>query len=232
MMRPGGPSQPVLISSLVQSETSELSLPDRFDAAFVASSAELWESLGASSRTLLADASHVGFIDSTGVGALIRLRRLLREKDAELILVAPSPSLLRGLELMKLSALFVIATDLEQARARAVQIDSERKAPVQFHRPEQKSHLGWSGDVTASTIDGVWDRTAILLNARTQLDEEMSIDLENVRFLDSAGLGFMVRLRRMARQHGKDLRFVNPSEPVQRVVRLAKLESFLLGGAV
>lgn len=230
MMRPGGRTEPVLVSALLPRETAKFSLPERFDAAFVANSAALWESFGASTLTLLVDASHVGFVDSTGVGALIRLRKLLREKDAELILVAPSPALLRGLELMKLFTLFVTAPDLEQARARAAQLDAARKSSVQLDRPERQTRLGWTGDVTAATVDDVWNRTAALLSARTEPEEEMSIDLENVRFMDSAGLGFMVRVRRTARQHGKNLRFVNPSEPVQRVVRLARLEEFLLGG--
>ena len=91
--------------------------------------------------------------------------------------------------------------------------------------------MGWSGDVTADTVDEVWDQTAILLNTRAHEEEEMAIDLKQVRFVDSAGLGFMVRVRRMARQHGVVVRFVNPSEPVQRVARLAKLEEFLLGEA-
>jgi anti-sigma B factor antagonist/stage II sporulation protein AA (anti-sigma F factor antagonist) len=133
---------------------------------------------------------------------------------------------------MKLSALFVTAADLAQARERSVQFDAERHEMVQGRRPEGPVRMGWSGDVTAATVDEMWDRTAVLLNSGATQDEEMAIDLEKVSFMDSAGLGFMVRLRRTARQHGKNVRFVNPSESVQRVVRLARLEEFLLGGAV
>jgi anti-anti-sigma factor len=54
------------------------------------------------------------------------------------------------------------------------------------------------------------------------------IDLSRVRFVDSSGLGFMVRTRRFARQQARRLRFVNPSETVLRVIRMARLEEFLL----
>lgn len=228
MMRPSQGSRTATTAPAVPEniDTSHLSLPERLDAAFVAESAKLWAVFGASGRTLLADASSVAFVDSTGVGALIRLRKQLREKDAELVLVGASAALLRGLEMMKLAKLFSLVPDWTQAR-----LWHAERTSVKSRRREDHARLDWSGDVTAETVDDVWDRTAVLLNTRPHEEEEMAIDLNQVSFMDSAGLGFMVRVRRMARQHGVVLRFVNPSEPVQRVVRLAKLEEFLLGEA-
>jgi N-acetylglucosaminyldiphosphoundecaprenol N-acetyl-beta-D-mannosaminyltransferase len=237
-MRPSRktPAPPVpLVASLTAptpDEAEKFTLPERLDAAFVCDHAVQWQSLGAKGVTLLAEASQVGFVDSTGVGALIRLRKQLREKDAELILVSASPALLRGLDLMKLSGLFTKAPDWFEARSQAARLDNERKSPVQSVLRDTAPKIGWSGDVTAATVDAVWDRTALLLDAQaSHAEAEMAIDLEKVSFVDSAGLGFMVRVQRMARQHGLSVRYVNPSEPVQRVVRMAKLEEFLLGNA-
>ena len=232
LLRPGGLAMAVRPPLAQWDEASMLALPDRLDAAFVTGAAALWESLADVGATLLADASRVGFIDSTGVGALIRLRKRLRANGAELILVGSSPPLLQGLDLMKLTALFLAAPDLTQARAKAAQLGLERKTPVQSRSQDLKTHLDWCGDVTAATVEDVWSRTSFLIDAHSHKQEEMAIDLEKVRFVDSTGLGFMVRVRRMARQHGLLVRFVNPSETVQRVVRMAKLEDFLLGGAV
>jgi N-acetylglucosaminyldiphosphoundecaprenol N-acetyl-beta-D-mannosaminyltransferase len=231
-MRPGRqrklPTAPCQRPARVDNGPGKLTLPPRLDAAFVGETAGLWDQCGMAGLTLPVDAANVEFVDSTGVGALIRLRKQLREKEAALILVAPSRTLLRGLDLLKLSSLFSTAADWEGAARRSRQLDAERRAPVQLHRGAQ---LGWSGDLTADTVDDIWDRTAILLNARAHADEEMAIDLKQVNFVDSAGLGFMVRVRRLARQHGLDVRFINASEAVQRVARLARLEDFLLGEA-
>jgi N-acetylglucosaminyldiphosphoundecaprenol N-acetyl-beta-D-mannosaminyltransferase len=234
LLRPGraGLAKAVRPPMTLQDEGAMLVLPDRLDAAFVAGVAAHWETLAATGGTLLTDASRVGFIDSTGVGALIRLRKRLRANDAELILVGSSPALLQGLDLMKLSALFLSATDLAQARALMARLELERKAPVQIRSQNLKMHLDWSGDVTSSTIEEVWNRTAFLIDAHSHKREELAIDLEKVRFMDSSGLGFMVRVRRMAQEHGLLLRFVNPSDAVQRVVRMAKLDDLLLEGAV
>jgi anti-anti-sigma factor len=138
---------------------------------------------------------------------------------------------MRGLELMKLSNLFVTAPDLATARARTAELENQRRGPVKYRLRQEKAHLGWSGDVTAATIEAIWEHTAVMLDAYAGRDEMLSIDLEKVEFIDSAGLGFMVRVRRMARQHGVNVRFVNPSDSVQRLVRLAKLEEFLLDHA-
>jgi N-acetylglucosaminyldiphosphoundecaprenol N-acetyl-beta-D-mannosaminyltransferase len=234
LMRPGRktPASHAPATAPVAEADAKFTLPERLDAAFVSDHAAEWEALGAKGVTLLAEASQVGFVDSTGVGALIRLRKQLRENGAELILVGASPALLRGLDLMKLSALFIKAPDWFEARSQAAKLDNERTSPVQSSPREITPKIGWSGDVTAATVDQVWDRTALLLDAQAaHAEAEMAIDLKNVNFVDSAGLGFMVRVRRMARQHGLSVRYVNPSEPVQRVVRMAKLEEFLLGDA-
>jgi len=228
LMRPGKDRKTAFNppASPAQPEPARLTLPERLDAAFVAESSVLLESFGSAGLTLLADASDVKFIDSTGVGALIRLRKQLRAKDAELILVAPSAAVQRGLEMMKLTKLFVTASDWVEARRLPM-----KDTPVHAHRGGDEAQIDWSGEVTAATVEAVWDRTALLLNARDSEDEEMAIDLKHVRFMDSAGLGFMLRLRRMSRMHGVGVRFVNPSEPVRKVVRLARLEEFLLGAA-
>lgn len=235
-LRPGRkvrPAAPVLpeYESKAAAHPARLSLPSRVDAAFIAESAPLWERFGSAGLTLLVDAALVEFVDSTGVGALIRLRKRLKEQEADLIIVGASPALMRGLELMKLATLFDMVPGWAEADERAAQLELERKAPVRVDREKAKPQLNWTGEVTAATVDEMWGRTAILLEAHSHKDEEMAIGLQDVRFVDSAGLGFMVRVRRMGRQYGMAVRFVNASDAVKRVVRTARMEEFLLGEA-
>src|SRR5690242_6272608 len=63
------------------------------------------------------------------------------------------------------------------------------------------------------------------------LRSELTIDLGSVRFLDSSGLGIMVRAKKQAQRHGTRLCFTGLQPPVRNVVQLARLEEFLLGNS-
>jgi anti-anti-sigma factor len=57
---------------------------------------------------------------------------------------------------------------------------------------------------------------------------DVIIDLSGVRFIDSTGLGLMVRAKKLARNGGANLLFTALPPPVQNVIRIARLEEFLL----
>ena len=56
----------------------------------------------------------------------------------------------------------------------------------------------------------------------------MVIDLAGVGFVDSTGVGLMVRLRKSSLRSGFKLTFEAPNENVLNVLRLLKIEAFLL----
>jgi anti-sigma B factor antagonist len=60
------------------------------------------------SHTLLIDLSQVTFIDSIGLGALIRIRNAAGDAPDALTLANPSPRVIRLLELTGLSEIFTI----------------------------------------------------------------------------------------------------------------------------
>jgi anti-anti-sigma factor len=60
-------------------------------------------------RTLALDLRNVTFIDSTGIGTLVRLRLAAKEHGKQLVLAEPSPPVLRVLDLTSLTASFEIA---------------------------------------------------------------------------------------------------------------------------
>ncbi len=227
-LRPAKKGNPVAPARRI-SAPDRLALPPRLDAAFVATSD--WDKIPASVGSLLIDASGVGFVDSTGVGALIRLHRRLRAEGSQVILIAKSSALVRALDMMKLTALFPSAEDDALAKQLAERFEQESRTLVKRERESDVVTLVWQGEITAGTLNRVWDETAVRIDALAEDEKEIVIDLKDVRFADSSGLGFMVRVRRVARQQGRQLRFANPTAPVQRVIRLARLEEFLLGGA-
>ncbi len=79
-----------------------LKLPEHFDLTAVRNDALLDNQTLADGRHCLLEMSNVKFIDSTGVGLLIRLQKKIRATGRQLVLLAPSPKVQRALVLMQL----------------------------------------------------------------------------------------------------------------------------------
>ena len=57
------------------------------------------------------------------------------------------------------------------------------------------------------------------------------LDLEAVQFIDSTGLGMLVSILKEARQAGGNVRLINPSREVMRLLQITGLEQvFEIGG--
>jgi len=57
---------------------------------------------------------------------------------------------------------------------------------------------------------------------------QVHINLAGVRFIDSSGVGLMVRARKEAVQRGIQLKFADPSPAVLNVLRTLRMEQKLL----
>jgi len=75
------------------------------------------EAMGAGSRKFLVDFSGAGYIDSSGLGALVSLSRKVREEGGDLRLSGLNEDLRSLFELTKLDTLFSISETPEQALA-------------------------------------------------------------------------------------------------------------------
>lgn len=91
-------------------------LPERLDA-LSARDATLWPA--EANHTLILDASHTTFLDSTGTGKLVRFARASREHGGRCILMGATPTVISTLDLMKLRNLFTEAATLDEALALA-----------------------------------------------------------------------------------------------------------------
>jgi anti-anti-sigma factor len=58
---------------------------------------------------------------------------------------------------------------------------------------------------------------------------EWTVDLAAVRFIDSTGLGLLVRLRKLCQKNKQTVHFTNLQPAIRNVLRIAQLEEFLLG---
>ena len=207
-------------------ECFRLSLPGRLDCARVADHGSLPDRLLAGGKTCVLDMGATEFIDSTGVGFLIRLHKELRAEGLKLILFAPSAVVLRALSLMRLDCFFHIAPNEEGLR-RQLQ-DSPDQPAISAPPPDAPAPvLRWRGEITAANAENVWHVTEHYLNQPAPGSQRI-INLSEVRFIDSTGLGLMIRAKKLSLQHQQSLSFREVQPPVRNVLRLSRVEDFLL----
>lgn len=215
-----------------QSSRSEpchvVACPEWLDAESVERDASLWEEALAETSHLLVDLQQVRFIDSTGVGLLIRLRRRAGSRDRQVVLIAPSPPVRRALHHMRLWPFFMTAADHESAKALLKDLPGAR--PVfEPNLLAPAPALVWRGEVTAALADEVWKATETFVVSHSGSGAELSIDLAGVAFIDSTAAGLMVRTKKLALKEGVKLKFLSLQPNVRNVLRLSNLEEYLLG---
>lgn len=208
----------------------QIKLPKRLDLEAVRRDSLICENAISTSGTCLLELNNVSFIDSTGIGLLLRLKKRAHIAGGQLILVAPSQPVQSALKLMRLWDFFTIARDIDHARQL---LECEDTSPVQVQPNyfRSKPAMFWRGEVTAANADEVWQSTTQYLNSHTEPNAEIRIDLSSLQFIDSTGVGLMIRAKKNAKQHGVNLQFIAPQPNVRNVLRVAKLESALLGEA-
>jgi N-acetylglucosaminyldiphosphoundecaprenol N-acetyl-beta-D-mannosaminyltransferase len=198
-------------------------VPPRFDWRTLAEDASVWKELGA--QHCLLDLSEVEFIDSTALAALIQLQRAFQ--SWRLVLLAPSEPVMSVLRRFKLEQFFEIATDTIEARDLIAAASIVEKAASEFSGPVPP--LIWRGELTAMNAEDFWTSTREQIDSLCSRGEtHIDVDLSGLRFIDSTGLGIMLRARRYVQGPGATLRFINPQPNVRNVLRVARLDSFLL----
>lgn len=201
-----------------------LTAPEHFDHHIARKLAPAWQANEHSSDLL--DLSQVQSIDSTGVALLIRLQKLARMTGRTLVLLAPSAPVRRAIALMHLDSFFDTAPDFRSAES--FQLAQPPAAKLHPSILPRQQALHWQGEVTAANADDVWQITEQYIRCHSAWHKELSIDLVQLRFIDSTGAGLMVRAKKAAQQSGATLAFTHPHANVRNVLRLARLEAFLL----
>lgn len=198
-------------------------LPARLDLQATRDDALLVDQVLADGRHCLLDLSAVQFIDSTGVGLLIRLQKKVRASGKQLILLSPSATVNRALELMRLKNFFASAADLASARELIAAGDAVALTNAGVRA------LAWPAEVCAPNADAVWKQTEAFILATGRAGGEAVIELGALRQMDRAGAQLMVRARKLARREGRRLRFASPTAAVMEVLHAERVEEFVLG---
>jgi anti-anti-sigma factor len=157
---------------------------------------------------------------------LIGLQKKIRATGRQLVLLAPSAALMQALEMMHLQNFFDAAPDMNSAQDLIAFRTQERAGAVTPSDAAPSSPLLWQGEITAANCDAVWELTQIHLLKPGR--RELTIDMGAVRFIDSSGAGIMLRARKFAQQHNIKLKFVGVQDDVLNVLRVTRLDEFLL----
>ncbi len=199
--------------------------PARLDAAAAQASQSEWLRAADNSHVFF-DLTDTVFADSTGVGMLIRLRRRTRERGWQFFLIAPQPPVAAALKLMKLDEFFAIQASL--AGARMVMEGAAGAAQVSSGVLEAELQIRWAGEVTALNAVELGAYTESEL-AQVTPGMTVVIDLARVTFMDSTGIGLMLRFKKNLKRRDINLKFINAIASVRNVMRQTRLEEFLLG---
>ena len=222
--------QPNQVSSTVLAETTWqwIQLPERLDLAAVRNDVLLVDQVLADGRHCILQMNQVNFIDSTGMGLLIRLQKKIRATGRQLVLLDPSAALKRALQLMHLQDFFATAPDFDAARELIAARTAEQNALGVIAPGKSSDWIHWQGEITAANAEKVWQITEKQILAADRASRRLVIDLAQVRFMDSSGMGIMIRARKLAQLHSICLKFTGAQPAVQNVLRLARLNEFLL----
>jgi len=199
--------------------------PEILSGASIERDHRIWSS--ALGKHCLLELSHVRFIDSAGMGLLIELQRQLLRLDCYLILVAPGQPVLDAIRLMSLEHLFLVAADTLEARE-LIQARLQQRMRIPALSAHATLPLIWKGEITAANVEHFWTAAQAQLDSFADYSEAIPIDLSGVGFIDSTGVGLLLRARNYVAAKGGSLHYLHPSPAVQNVLRISRLESVLL----
>lgn len=91
--------------------------PSRLDAAAAHELAPSWQAAMEQGACRAIDLSGCEFIDSTGVGLLVRMQKTATRRERPLTLLRPHPRVVASLRLMRIEAFFTIERDAAPGRA-------------------------------------------------------------------------------------------------------------------
>jgi N-acetylglucosaminyldiphosphoundecaprenol N-acetyl-beta-D-mannosaminyltransferase len=176
------------------------------------------------------DLSRVTNVDSRGLGVMLRLIRKAWTGNVSGCFVAPSRAVRLVVEVTRLDRILPMASTIEEARSLIARdaaaaclrpVADESNGVLLFTMPSRIS--AEVAEAFGQAVRNEWD-------SRTSM-REMAIDFGETDFIDSSGLGFLIRCHRLVGQReGSRLRLANLRDNVLNVIKIAKLQGVLLGG--
>lgn len=172
-------------------------------------------------EVLALDLSGVTFLDSAGVGRLVSVYRERVRGGGGMVLVRPSAFVVDLLATLKLDRLIPAVN--EPGDARAV-LGLQRVRPA-GSTDDRAVSLALVGELTTGRVQGHAAWLSSAWEAKPSATR-LVIDMSQVGFIDSSGLGLLVRARKLAKnRNGGDFLIRGAGPNVRNVIQVARLES-------
>jgi N-acetylglucosaminyldiphosphoundecaprenol N-acetyl-beta-D-mannosaminyltransferase len=174
------------------------------------------------------DLSQVTFMDSIGLGSIMKGFKLCKQAGGALILFRPSVAVRRLIETLKLDRLIPVAETMDDVRALSESLEGGGTPDCDFDPASRRLVFRCSGDLTAMPASQLSD--LILLKwSSFQWARFMEVDLSGVHFIDSSGLDCLVRARHLAQSRPGGLFIVSgANDNILNVLRVARLDEPLV----
>ena len=226
MMRRGTPVSAAAIAPVPAVEFRVFDAGTEFTRETLQQDGAQWSSLATCSSHSIVDLSRAQRIDAAGVAFLVQCRRALRQRTRELVILGASPHVRAALETVRLAEFFTFANTLSEAREAIASVGGSAVVLDEANR-----RVAWNGEVTAVNVDEVWRLTSESVQRHAAAGAiAVSVDLAQLRFIDSAAVGMMLRLKKWAQALPVQVLFMRPQPNVRNVLRLARLDLLLLEG--
>jgi len=181
-------------------------------------------------NSFVIDLSRVTNVDSRGLGIMLRLIRKAWAGNVAGCFLAPSRAVQSVVQVTRLDRILPLASTIEEARLLIAKdaaaaclrpVADEESGVLLFTLPSRIS--AEVAEDFGRAVRAEWDSRSSM--------REMVLDFGETDFIDSSGLGFLIRCQRMTTgREGSRLRMLNLRDNVLNVIRIAKLEGMLLAG--
>ena len=169
------------------------------------------------------DLSQVSFMDSIGLGWVMKGFKLCKQAGGALILFRPSEPVRRLIETLKLDRLIPVAETMEDVRTLSESLQGGAAPDCASDPNSRRLVFRCSGDLTAIPASELSD--LILLKwSSFEWAKFLEVDLSGVHFIDSSGLDCLVRARGLAQsRRGGRFMVTGANENILNVLRMARL---------
>jgi len=180
-------------------------------------------------NSFVIDLSRVTKVDSRGLGVMLRLIRKAWTGNVSGCFLAPSQAVRLVFDVARLDRILPLASTIGEARLLIAKdaaaaclrpVADEERGVLLFTMPSRIS--AEVAENFGRAVRAEWDGRPTM--------RKMVLDLAETNFIDSSGLGFLIRCHRMTAQRERSrLRLLNPRDNVRNVMKIAKIQEMLLG---
>jgi N-acetylglucosaminyldiphosphoundecaprenol N-acetyl-beta-D-mannosaminyltransferase len=187
------------------------------------------ETLGASAvQHIILDIHLVPWLDSLELGALLKVSKRCRANGTRLILYAPRPKVRRLLETCRLTDYFNTAAQLDGLLAILENLNAHRDGGTAYE--EGLLTLDLPMELTAATLPEFEQQAEFIHHELKEqgILKTVSVDAAQLDFIDSAGLGFLIALKKVTQDEGVSMSISNLAPRPRRTFEIARVDKVLL----